>query len=307
MRGDPTRLGQVINNLLSNAIKFTGRGEVVLRMSVVEETHLRIEVKDTGIGMTAEQQATVFAPFSQADATISRRFGGTGLGLTLCSQLMHALSGSIAVRSEAGKGSCFTVRVPLGEPQSAPDMPRFHGETVALVAAADAWQAATAPTLQAWGLTVAAYRHPALIGQQTLEEVEAVIFSGDRDTWHADDESAILDEASWVIDCSAEGPVYPVATGRLVRVSSFSPKGLAQALQHTLRGMPLERKTETPQVLPRRLKVLVAEDNVANRRLFEEQLALLGCEATLAADGEEALDALSQRTFDVLITDLWMP
>ncbi|OLL27430.1 hypothetical protein BTH42_33050 [Burkholderia sp. SRS-W-2-2016] len=307
MRGDPTRLAQVINNLLSNALKFTEQGEVLLRMTAPDTTALQIEVEDTGIGMTDEQQLYVFEPFNQADATISRRFGGTGLGLTLCSRLMQAMGGSIAVRSEPGKGSCFTVRVPLGDPEASPGMPQFAGETIALVAADDAWHDGIAAALRAWGLSLKTYRHPALIEQETLDEVEAVIFCGARDTWHADDERAVLDDASWVIDCSATASAYPAATGHLLRVSSFSLKGLEQALQHALHGAPLDSPTDAPQVLPRRLMVLVAEDNPANRRLFEEQLAVLGCEGTLADDGRQALDALAAQRFDILITDLWMP
>jgi two-component system capsular synthesis sensor histidine kinase RcsC len=307
IHGDPTRLGQVINNLLSNAIKFTERGEVTLRVSADVGAMLLIEVEDSGIGMTSQQQTAVFEPFSQADATVSRRFGGTGLGLTLCARLAQAMGGSIAVRSEPGNGSCFTVRVPLGEPAAASGMPRFIGEPVVFVAAADAWHAYAVPALQAWGLTVNAYRHPAQIDEAMLDEVKAVILCGERDTWHADDESRLVEGASWVIDCSAEGPANPMAKGRFVSVSSYGLMGLASALQHTLRGVPLESAAETPQLLPRRLKVLVAEDNPANRRLFEEQLKLLACDAVLAEDGKRALAWLSRQTFDVLVTDLSMP
>ncbi|MCC8397574.1 response regulator [Paraburkholderia sp. MMS20-SJTR3] len=307
MRGDPTRLMQVINNLLSNALKFTERGDVLLRMTVLDAATLQIEVEDTGIGMTDEQQRQVFEPFGQADATISRRFGGTGLGLTLCSRLMQAMGGSIAVRSEPDNGSCFTMRVPLGAPRGVPAIPQFDGEAIALVSAADASDAGLALALKEWRLTFMTYRHPALIEPDTLEQVEAVIFCGERGTWHADDERAIFDDASWVIECSTAGPYDPVVTGRVVRVSSFSLKGVEQALQHSLHGARLERGTELPQVLPRHLRVLVAEDNPANRRLFEEQLAMLGCEVTLAEDGQQALDELLARRFDVLITDLWMP
>jgi two-component system capsular synthesis sensor histidine kinase RcsC len=307
IQGDPTRLGQVINNLLSNAIKFTERGEVTLRVSVENRATLVVEVEDSGIGMTAQQQAAVFEPFSQADGTVSRRFGGTGLGLTLCARLTQAMGGNIVVRSEPGNGSCFTVRVPLREPAGAPAMPRFAGEPVIFVAAANAWHAYAVPALQAWGLAVSAYRHPAQIDEPMLDQVQTVIVCGERDTWHVDDENRLVEGASWVIDCTADGPAQPVANGRFVSVSSYGLMGLASALQHTLQGAPLESADETPQLLTRRLKILVAEDNAANRRLFEEQLKLLGCEAVLAEDGKQALVWLSRQTFDVLLTDLSMP
>ena len=307
MQGDPTRLGQVINNLLSNAIKFTERGEVTLRVSAPDGVALLIEVEDSGIGMTAEQQTAVFEPFSQADTTISRRFGGTGLGLTLCARLTQAMGGRIKVCSEPGKGSCFTVRVPLGSPAAAPALPQFDGEPVLFVAAADAWHAYAVPALKAWGLTVQACRHPAQIDEATLEEAEAVILCGERETWHADDENRLIESARWVIDCSAEGPVSPVATGRMISVSGFGLMGLASALRHTLRAEPLESADEVPQMLQHPLKVLVAEDNPVNRMLLEEQLKLLGCEAVMAENGKRALARLLREKFDVLVTDLSMP
>ncbi|OLL27431.1 hypothetical protein BTH42_33055 [Burkholderia sp. SRS-W-2-2016] len=313
MRGDPTRLAQVINNLLSNALKFTAHGEVLLRVAEIDPTdaadatELRIEVEDTGIGMSAQQQAAIFQPFSQADCSINRRFGGTGLGLALCARLTRAMGGAIAVRSEPGRGSCFSVRVPLGEPQAAPEIPRFGGETVTLVAASDASHAYAVDALRAWGLKVDAYRHPVQVDQATLERGCTLLLLGERDTWHPDDEARLIRNACRVIDCGADGPLHPVATGQIVRISNFSLAALAHALQHTLRNEPLLVTTETPQVLPRQLKVLVAEDNPVNRRLFEEQLTMLGCAATVVKDGECALPWLSRESFDVLISDLSMP
>jgi two-component system capsular synthesis sensor histidine kinase RcsC len=140
-----------------------------------------------------------------------------------------------------------------------------------------------------------------------LDEGEAVILCGEGDTWHADDENRLVERASWVIDCSAEGAAHPVAKGRFVSVSSYGSMGLASALQHRLQAVPLESVAETPQLLPHRLKVLVAEDNAANRRLFEEQLKRLACDAVLVEDGKRALAWLSRQIFDVLVTDPSMP
>lgn len=307
IQGDPTRLGQVINNLLSNAVKFTEEGEVVLRLSVPEGTVLQIEVRDSGIGMSAEQQATIFQPFSQADRSITRKFGGTGLGLALCARITEAMGGSIAVRSEPDGGSSFVVRVPIGEPQSTDEMPRFGGEIVALVAARNVCHTFSDSTLRAWGLTVHMFRHPAQIADDLLQEVEAVILCGDGIAWTMEDENRLTEDASWVIDCRTEGPLKPVVARQFVRVSSFSLKGLVQALQYCLHGTPLPGVINTETMLPRRLSVLVAEDNDANRRLFEDQLKLLSCEVVVSSDGKQALDKLSRQTFDVLITDLWMP
>ncbi|WP_323750676.1 ATP-binding protein [Marinobacter sp.] len=110
--GDPTRTRQVLNNLLSNAIKFTDRGKVSVKASYLSGT-LRIEVSDTGIGMSQEGLHKIFSPFSQADSDTTRLYGGTGLGLTLCRQLVDRMNGRIEVKSTPGKGTHFTVTLPL--------------------------------------------------------------------------------------------------------------------------------------------------------------------------------------------------
>ncbi|MGK5077563.1 response regulator [Janthinobacterium sp. HLX7-2] len=115
--GDAQRLQQILVNLAGNAIKFTGSGEVVVAVSLAESKHgrawLRFEVRDTGIGMTAQQQAQLFTAFSQGDQSITRRFGGTGLGLAISKHLIHMMGGEIAVASSEGKGSRFWFSVPF--------------------------------------------------------------------------------------------------------------------------------------------------------------------------------------------------
>ena len=111
---DPMRLRQILLNLLSNACKFTKEGEVKLRARRVADGRdwIELAVADTGIGMTAEQQAKLFEEFSQADATTAQRFGGTGLGLAITRKLARMMGGDVTVASELGKGSVFTVRLP---------------------------------------------------------------------------------------------------------------------------------------------------------------------------------------------------
>jgi signal transduction histidine kinase len=114
LEADPMRLRQILLNLLSNACKFTKQGEVALHVKRVVEGRDWIEfaVSDTGIGMTPQQQANLFEEFSQADATTARQFGGTGLGLAITRKLARMMGGDVSVRSEPGKGSVFTVRLP---------------------------------------------------------------------------------------------------------------------------------------------------------------------------------------------------
>ena len=116
LTADPMRLKQILLNLLSNACKFTKDGEVALRVRQVVDGRdwIELAVADTGIGLTAEQQAKLFQEFTQADSLTARRYGGTGLGLALSRKLARMMGGDVTVASEPGKGSVFTVRLPAG-------------------------------------------------------------------------------------------------------------------------------------------------------------------------------------------------
>lgn len=308
MRGDPTRLAQVLNNLLSNAIKFTERGQIKVRI-VVDRVAARacLEVEDSGIGMSDQQLQQVFRPFSQADASISRRYGGTGLGLTLCQRLGSAMGGELSVRSVLGQGTVFQLALPLGEVADTGHLPALSGQSILVLAAMPACQAYLGRVLASWGLQIKTYQHPAQLTADVLAEAAVLVLWGDRSTWHDDDENRLIEEASWVIDCHAAGPADPQVCGRLISTSVFGLKGLAAALLHALRIQSIEPRVKRQLALPSHLRVLVAEDNPVNRRLFEEQLQLLGCTVRVVEDGQQATDCLQQAAFDVLITDLSMP
>ena len=131
--GDPTRLNQVVTNLVNNALKFTDRGGVTVDVAAAikgERVALRIAVSDTGVGIEQHRIGAIFEAFSQADQSTTRRFGGTGLGLTVCKRLVDAMSGDIIVTSEIGKGSTFTVAVELPLEQAAPQRPECAGYAV---------------------------------------------------------------------------------------------------------------------------------------------------------------------------------
>ncbi|MFZ1873189.1 MAG: ATP-binding protein [Chania sp.] len=306
--GDPTCVGQVINNLLSNALKFTEQGQVVLRINVdMTASLILIEVEDTGIGILASQQQKMFTEFRQADETINRRYGGTGLGLALCKRLAEAMGGELSVTSELGKGSVFRFSLPLSQANVQADRPLFNGQQVSVLAMMPECRAYLTRVLTVWGLEVQCYQHPAQIDDTALDTLETLIIWGDRTTWHHSDENRLVEEATWVIDCSNEGLQIPVATGRVLSTSVYGVKGLAYALRYSLQGHSLPVLERGEQDLPRALRVLVAEDNLVNRRLFEEQLRLLGCTVCLVEEGEQALARLQQERFDILLTDLSMP
>ncbi|AOI67583.1 hypothetical protein WS51_28305 [Burkholderia territorii] len=323
MHGDPVRLAQVVHNLLSNAIKFTDEGKVTLSIAyepAVGDTAgsgtLVVTLTDTGIGIDAAQRAQLFKAFAQADSSISRRFGGTGLGLALCQRLTVGMGGTIEFDGDVGMGSRFTVRVPLDHIKSADtsimaDARILAGKRVMLLAEADEWHTYAATLIEAWGAEIDAVRHP-----DDLLEVSGrvLVICGDRNGWSADSENRIVEECQAVINCGVSGPLQPVRVGRVVTVSCYAPAGLRAALDHLLNNKPLDvactagASADSHAQAPRLgLHVLVAEDNEVNQRLFDEQLTLLGCTAQIVADGVDALRALSDETFDVVLTDLNMP
>jgi two-component system, NarL family, capsular synthesis sensor histidine kinase RcsC len=319
--GDPTRFGQIVHNLLGNAIKFTRVGKVTLRLEIVHPPvgiggTVVVVVEDTGIGMSPAQCSTVFRPFSQADSSINRRFGGAGLGLALCRHLADAMGGTIEVSSELHVGSRFTVRLPFGSDEaSAEEVQLFSGTSVVLLSASDEWIDFTVPHLKTWGLHVHVRRHPMFVTGDELATAGALLIFSDQRVWQDSEENRLVDAAIYVIDIHHEGPVQPLGTGKVMSVSCYSIKGLKRALREALTGEAAIRARDScghtasdePHGLSRYLRVLVAEDNPANRALLAEQLKLLGCDAHVVGSGEDALRELVEGKWDLLLTDLNMP
>ncbi|MDR7334362.1 PAS domain S-box protein [Roseateles asaccharophilus] len=191
LRGDPTRLRQVLTNLLGNAIKFTESGSVVLHIWVLpksdERCWLRFEVRDTGMGIAEDVLPQLFAPFAQADATTTRRFGGTGLGLSIVRQLAELMGGGVGVQSKIGEGSCFSVELPFERAEVAqlpsaaapqqPDGPRLAGLRILLVDDSDINLQVAGRLLEIEGAQVLQARNGAEAVQQaqTAEPLDVVL------------------------------------------------------------------------------------------------------------------------------------
>ncbi|MCA9711765.1 MAG: response regulator, partial [Myxococcales bacterium] len=183
IRGDLTRVRQVLTNLLGNAVKFTEQGEVCLTVSVApgedcgdreRACMLRLDVRDTGIGIPAEQQSALFQPFSQADASTTRRFGGTGLGLAICKRLVEAMGGRIWLQSEPGQGTCFSFTVRVWPEPSAvpaflrPDQPHLEGKALLVVDDIAINREILRRQARGWGMVVA----EAASGAEALARLE---------------------------------------------------------------------------------------------------------------------------------------
>lgn len=311
---DVHRIRQILNNLVSNAVKFTESGRISLRASLAEphgdEPRLRFEVVDSGIGMSEEQLSQLFEPFSQADASISRRFGGSGLGLALCQQLAELLGGSIRVQSTAGVGSVFTLEVPV-EPYGdaiADDRVLLADRRIALLSGAAEWRTEIAALLGSWGAEVVVAGQPSGFDAASVRHADALLIFGTQTAWSADDEEALAGEARLVVRAHADGPLSPLWHDGACYISCYSSEALRLALSRDGAVEPdallkpagsIERSSKG--------RVLLVDDNPVNRELILEQLEELGFGVDVAEDGEAALRLWRPNEYVAVLTDINMP
>ncbi|NEV63315.1 ATP-binding protein [Thiorhodococcus minor] len=334
VRGDPGRLQQVLTNLLSNAVKFTERGSVQLRLSWLAETattmRARIEVADTGIGLTPEARDRIFDRFNQADSSTSRRYGGTGLGLSICRQLVELMGGSIEVESTLGQGSVFRFELLLDKQAESVLEPDLYLADLRALAITDDDRAREdlRRSLGAWGadvvcerdlrdaLTVALTRGSAGQGFEIIivDAAQLPPLEGPAGRVLAD-----LIAESWValvLGPQDGGNGVDQAWGHLrvlrTPIGSRELSGCLGAMisesRRRVSGTAMGEAGAQPHQLPRLgLDVFVAEDNAVNQEVVESMLTALGCRAVLCADGTALLDILETRTPDVILMDCQMP
>jgi CheY-like chemotaxis protein/HPt (histidine-containing phosphotransfer) domain-containing protein len=337
--GDPSRLRQVVMNLVGNAIKFTESGEVVVRVEPERgeggEVTLRFSVQDTGIGIPAEKQHTIFEAFTQADGSTTRRYGGTGLGLTISQKLVQLMGGRLWVESVPGSGSTFHFTAHFGLQEGRAGL--LEPETAVSLAGVRVLVADDNRTnrwileeiLTQWGL------RPLALASGTTAIAAAAEARTKGDPYRV----ALLDVNMPAMDgfetaerlrrddpegrtaillLTSAGRRGDAARCRELGIHGYITKPVNQsdlldALMTVLdpgRGQDTAAPLVTRHSLReerRRIRVLLAEDNAVNRRVATGLLEKRGCEVLLAANGREALDILAREAVDAIFMDLQMP
>ena len=323
LRGDSVRLRQVLFNLLSNAIKFTMKGEVTLSVNLVDDKHgaqgvqtVELVVEDTGIGIAADAQASLFEPFVQAESSTTRRFGGTGLGLTICHKLVELMSGTLELQSQVGVGTRMIVRLDMPIETVNYQIDGMRGKNGIIAIDDQRVARALVDYGQALGLnlTIRSRNDAALRDPHTFDGIDLVFLS------ESHPEALPLKTRVIHVTEKPKPTGYRILDNDIrVSVNPISWRGLGAACVAALTGLPqlvsratpgIDMNSEPPdreRALRTGRLVLVAEDHPVNQELIRHQLALLGFACDVVPDGVEALAALKHTHYGFLITDCHMP
>lgn len=339
--GDPLRLGQVLVNLGGNAVKFTEKGEVIIGCKVLDLTDTKVtldfSVKDTGIGLSTEDKENLFQAFSQADGTISRKYGGTGLGLVISKRLVELMGGKISVESEVNKGSIFSFVITLEfgstsalEEKVLPSS--LQGSRVLIVDDNPTAREILAHLIGNYGLHVS----QADSGDKALELLEHAEKEGKAydlllmdwmmpgmdglDTVRAMQNSEKIHKLTTVIMvtayCAEEFRKQSTdldLAGLLLK--PVNPSYLLDTILNVFGYKPVKATSTQTDKLNRQeteshlqgARILLVEDNQMNQELAQEVLSSVGCVVNIANNGIEALQILEEKTFDGVLMDIHMP
>jgi signal transduction histidine kinase/CheY-like chemotaxis protein/HPt (histidine-containing phosphotransfer) domain-containing protein len=331
VRGDPTRIRQVLVNLVGNAVKFTESGQVVVRAelehSAPDHALIRFSVSDTGIGIPQDRLDRLFKSFSQMDASTTRRYGGTGLGLAISKQLAELMGGQIGVSSDPGRGSTFwfTAKLPNStlapSPSAVPD--QFRGLRALVADANDTSRKIICDQLLAWNMLPTGVSD----GESALRELQsaatespfAVALLSDRLAGQpsmqlasiAHQQSQAKPAVLLLIPLGEELKLTATADDiagyvtKPIRASQML-NAIAAAL-----GIPIDRPGATPSaanpLATGHGKLLLAEDNEVNQLVASSLLASAGFECKVVSDGQQAIDAWQNGQFDIVLMDVGMP
>ena len=327
--GDPLRLGQVLTNLLTNAVKFTERGEILIGVRKLweegDQVKLQFSVRDTGIGMTADQARQLFMPFSQVDPSSTRRFAGTGLGLAICKHLVTMMGGDIWVESRPGEGSefCFSVGLTLGEAQGAVASQPSPGLKI-LVVEENAQASRVLKTLLTRAghepfTAASAGEAQELLRHAACDLVLMACSPSSREELQAAREIMAGGALPVILMVATEtsGEAQQACAGDFLDRFIAKPVTGARLLAVIARVFGQEApprpspapREDSPAGLDglRGGRVLLVEDNEFNQQVGMELLALLGLQVTLARNGQEAVAMVHSEAFDAVLMDLQMP
>jgi signal transduction histidine kinase/DNA-binding response OmpR family regulator len=332
VRGDPVRLRQVLSNLMVNAIKFTERGGIQVQVRRMGETNaqhlLRFEVRDTGIGIDADQQERLFSAFTQADASTTRLYGGTGLGLAICKRIIDLMHGRIGLDSVPGQGSTFWFEIPLLKVIGDLRAPAHGAHPRVLLVSTDArLRQRLELVLPNWGFEVRSV-------DTVHEALDLLRAGGSPQPWHAvigDLPSLRLGVAAlqraggdhrlvWLQDDAPlpselrDNPrvVSRQATDAALRAALTEPATTAPASDQAAPSVAAEVAPAAPASLERArglagARVLLVEDNPVNLLVAQKLLGVLGCEVETAINGQLALDKLHAAAYQAVLMDCQMP
>jgi signal transduction histidine kinase/CheY-like chemotaxis protein len=340
VRGDATRLRQVVTNLLGNALKFTEQGEVCLRIltggATADGCTLHFAVSDTGIGIPAGKQRLIFEAFSQADGSTARKYGGTGLGLTISSRLVAMMGGRIWVESEPGQGSTFhfTAQVTTAAAASLPaqEIGSLEGVSVLVVDDNATNRRILAQTLVGWGMQVAL----AADGPSALEQLSQAVRAGEPFRLVLTDahmpgmdgfslarsmREALALPQPVVMMLSSSGQKGQMERCRQNGVAVYLTKPVRRAELHSalrnalrpaagiVRPSPDSPAAGSASVASpvRALRILLAEDNAVNQLVARKLLERHGHSVAVAGNGREALELFDHDRFDLILMDVQMP
>ncbi|MGQ9865556.1 MAG: ATP-binding protein, partial [Pseudanabaenaceae cyanobacterium] len=312
VQGDYGRLRQVLTNLIGNAIKFTHSGEVQVNVLAVElgpeRMVLRFEVQDTGIGIPLAVQSLLFRPFTQADASTSRKYGGTGLGLAICRQIVELMGGGIGVKSTPEIGSCFYFTVPLTRQTTVPpELSPPHLTSVLVAMPLSGTRTVLVGWLERWQ-----------IPHTVVAEAAAAIacLAEEHIPWQR-----VFWEGSWPLPestkarCRAQSLPVVMVVPQAQRAHPqtdgvrYLPKPIRR--RRLLECLAEEAPTPLPTAAPipanGRLRILVAEDSLTNQKVILRQLSRLGHRADVVSNGFEAIAAVQAVLYDLVLMDCQMP
>ncbi len=343
MIGDSTRVAQVLANLLGNAVKFTESGRVHLSVGLEKSDGdlrtVEFRVRDTGPGVPEEKKRAIFQPFTQVDASTSRKFGGTGLGLAISRQLVALMGGEMHLESVRGVGSTFrfTVLLRRASGEREPSSSRLEGHRLLIVDDTQGAREVIGSTARSWGLDVVGTNRSGSALKALRDAVEEsrpfdyAILDDDVPSFGGKDlaaniksnqeirniklillrnPGASMDAASLVRSGLDAWILKPVSAGKLrealLHVSEQTTSGTHLPIQAP--ALPT-RETVEPAADPETplIEVLLAEDNVVNQKVASLLLKKCGCEVDVARDGREALRKIRQRSYDVVFMDCLMP